>query len=162
MNTHTQIMLLPNRQKLIYQLHEIDRRRLYLTWLKDSQGTDSQCNEQDPQQQDRAGAQGRGGAVFPVAVGPVRAVTVVVEAAFQLHLTVAHVRLVTERLVSAWLHHRVCGEQNTDLKKHITYNNIPSVRELLEDTSDNPVGLLLVECVCNSPGTVLCNRADWG
>lgn len=65
------------------------------------QGTDSQSNEQDSQQQDRAGAQGHGGVVFSMAVGPVGAVTVVVEAAFQLHLTIAHVRLVTERLVSA-------------------------------------------------------------
>lgn len=79
------------------------------------QGPDSQSNEQDPQQQDRAGAQGHGGVVLSVAVGPVRAVTVVVEAAFQLHLAIAHVRLVAERLVRARLHHRVCDEEKTEV-----------------------------------------------
>lgn len=71
------------------------------------QWTDSYSNQQDPQQQDRAGAQGHGSIMVPVTVWAVGPVTVITETALQL--SIAHVRLVTERLVTACLQNGVCG-----------------------------------------------------
>lgn len=87
---------------ILYNVHDY---RCELQW------TEGYFNQQDPQQQDRAGAQDHRGVMFSVTVWAMRPVTVIGEAAFQL--STAHGRLVTEGLESAWLQNGVCGGKNT-------------------------------------------------
>lgn len=75
----------------------------------DLQNAGSKSDDHGTHQERGARGDSCGSIMVPVAVGAVRSVTVVREAALELDASVGHVSFVTEGLVRAGLHHRVCG-----------------------------------------------------